>query len=64
MTDQTPLREKSANLKQALLWVGEMLRDHPERDRLRIVWDAQLRFDLNPLESEFLTRQAGMPLEE
>ncbi len=44
----------SANLKKAVLWLGETVRQHPERQRADIVREAQLRFDLTPRECEFL----------
>ncbi len=44
----------SANLKKAVLWLGETAREHPERKRADIVREAQLRFDLTPRECEFL----------
>ncbi len=44
----------SANLKKAVLWLGETVREHPEQQRADIVREAQLRFDLPPRECEFL----------
>ncbi|NIA05460.1 MAG: hypothetical protein GWP11_05770 [Proteobacteria bacterium] len=44
----------SANLKKAVLWLGETASQHPERQRADIVREAQLRFDLTPRECEFL----------
>ena len=44
------------NLKKALLWVADTLRDHPEKERLTVLHEAQLRYDLTPLECEFLER--------
>lgn len=51
----------SANLKKALIWTAETLQDHPEKNRLAVLQEAQLRFDLTPLECEFLSRNSGMP---
>jgi len=44
----------SANLKKAICWLGETVREHPERPRDAILTEAQLRFDLTPRECEFL----------
>ncbi len=44
----------SANLKKAVLWLGETVREHPEQQRADIVRKVQLRFDLTPRECEFL----------
>lgn len=54
MSDQTPLQSRSAKLKKALVWMAEHLETNPEKTRSRIVQEAELRFDLTPLECDFL----------
>jgi hypothetical protein len=54
MSEQSPLRCKSANLKKALVWIAESLQNHPEKKRHSVFLEAELRFDLTPLECEFL----------
>ncbi len=44
----------STNLQKAVQWVGDIMQEHPEKQRNQVVNDAQLRFDLTPAESEFL----------
>ncbi len=44
----------SANLKKAVLWLSETVKQHPEQKRTDILKEAQLRFDLTPRECEFL----------
>ena len=56
MSDESPLRCQSANLKKALHWVSDTLRDHPDKERLEVLREAELRFDLTPLECEFLNK--------
>ena len=56
MSDRSPLSCQSENLKRALLWVADTLRDHPEKERLAVLHEAQLRYDLTPLECEFLNK--------
>jgi hypothetical protein len=56
MSDASPLRCQSENLKKALRWVADTLRDHPEKQRPAVLREAQLRYDLTPLECEFLDR--------
>ena len=46
----------SANLKKAIRWIGETVREHPETTREAIITEAQLRFDLTPRECEFLNQ--------
>ena len=45
-----------APIKQAVAWMDDRLRDEPGADRLRLVDDAARRFDLSPLDAEFLLR--------
>lgn len=45
-----------APIKQAVHWIDEQLRDNPKADRTRLIDEAGRRFDLTPLDSEFLLR--------
>jgi hypothetical protein len=45
-----------APLRQALKWIDDQLRDNPAADRARLVDEASLRFDLSPLDADFLWR--------
>ena len=45
-----------APIKQAVTWIDDRLRDAPVADRLRLVDEAARRFDLSPLDTEFLMR--------
>jgi len=37
-------------------WIDEQLHDDPDADRTRLIDEAGRRFDLTPLDSEFLLR--------
>ncbi|HEX7785942.1 MAG TPA: hypothetical protein VF653_06950 [Methylomirabilota bacterium] len=37
-------------------WIDDQLLDHPEADRMKLIDEAGRRFDLTPLDSEFLLR--------
>ncbi len=43
-------------IKQAVKWIDEQLRDNPKADRLKLVDEASRRFDLTPLDTDFLIR--------
>jgi hypothetical protein len=45
-----------APIKQAVQWIEEELRDNPTADRVKLVDDASRRFDLSPLDQDFLFR--------
>ncbi len=50
----TPLQTPSANLKKAICWLGEIMQKHPEKQRDKVIEEAELRFDLTPAECEFV----------
>jgi len=41
---------------QAVKWIDDRLVDDPRADRLRLVEEAARRFDLSPLDEDFLLR--------
>jgi len=45
-----------APIKQAVKWIDDQLRDNPKADRIKIVDEASRKFDLTPLDTDFLFR--------
>jgi hypothetical protein len=45
-----------APVRQAVKWLDEQLRDNPQADRAKLVDEASRRFDLSPLDADFLYR--------
>lgn len=45
-----------APIKQAVKWMDDQLRDNPAADRVKLVDEASRRFDLTPLDADFLYR--------
>lgn len=45
-----------APIRQAVKWIDDQLLDRPSADRLKLVDEAAQRFDLTPLDAEFLYR--------
>lgn len=45
-----------APIKQAIEWLDEQLQDNPAADRVKLIDEAGRRFDLTPLDSDFLFR--------
>ena len=45
-----------APIKQAVKWIDEQLREHPNADRMQLIDQAARRFDLSPLDADFLAR--------
>jgi len=51
-----------APIKQAITWIDEQVRDNPAADRVMLLDEASRRFDLTPLDADFLLRHlAGRP---
>lgn len=45
-----------APVKAAIKWIDEQVRDNPGVDRVKLLDQAARRFDLSPLEVDFLVR--------
>ena len=45
-----------ARIKQAVKWIDDQLVNRPGADRLALVDEAARRFDLSPLDTDFLLR--------
>jgi hypothetical protein len=43
-------------LRRALRWLDERAREQPPPDRLALIGEAATRFDLSPVEEDFLLR--------
>ena len=56
MENTSTIQPVSANLKKAISWLSETILKHPDKDRSKVIWDAELRFDLTPKECEFLNK--------
>lgn len=41
-------------LRRALRWLDDRVRDDPKADRGKLVGEASVRFDLSPVEEDFL----------
>ena len=45
-----------APIRQAVKWIDDQLLDNPGADRVKLVDEASRRFDLSPLDADFLFR--------
>lgn len=44
------------NIRQAVRWVSQQLTEHPEEGYMKWVNEAGPRFNLNPLQSDYLVK--------
>ncbi len=56
MSEHSPLNTQSAKMKKAIVWMAESIQNQPLKERALIVREAELRFDLTPLECVFLEK--------
>nr|WP_320013235.1 hypothetical protein [uncultured Desulfobulbus sp.] len=56
MSEQSPLNCQSTKLKNAITWMADSIQNNPEKARHLVVQEAELRFDLTPVECEFLDK--------
>jgi hypothetical protein len=54
--EEVPMSAGEAPIKQAVKWIDDELHDHPDADRMGLIDQASRRFDLSPLDAEFLVR--------
>lgn len=50
------MAQGEAPIKQAMAWIDDKLREKPDIDRVKLVDEASRRFDLTPLDADFLFR--------
>jgi sugar (pentulose or hexulose) kinase len=48
------LGPKGEPLRRALRWLDERAREEPKQDRAKLIEEAGRRFDLSPIEEDFL----------
>ncbi len=61
MTTQQPTREKGDKKKQALAELCILLEKHPDKSRQSLLQEVEIKYDLNPMECEFLHRNFQNP---
>ena len=50
------MAQGEAPIKQAVAWIEDQLRKQPAANRVKLVDEASRRFDLTPLDADFLLR--------
>jgi hypothetical protein len=53
-TDGGGIQPQGQSLRNALRWLDDRVQDDPRLDRTKLVGEAAIRFDLTPVEEEFL----------
>jgi hypothetical protein len=50
-------REKAEKRAKALEWLNLLLKSHPGMSRIKAIEETAVKFDLSPIEEEWLLRQ-------
>ncbi len=58
------IEPQGENIKKAVRWISEMTRTYPEKKRMDILREAEIRFDLSPVECEFLNSRFGRDIKD
>ncbi len=54
MAERSGMMPQGESLRRALRWLDERAREEPGREKAKLVSEAASRFDLTPLEEDFL----------
>lgn len=54
MTASEPLQPQGEKMRKAIRWISEALQTDPEKTRHQVICEAEIRFDLSPMECRFL----------
>lgn len=56
MTDTSQTQPKGEKLRKAIKWISETQQEKPDKTRMAVLREAQIRFDLTPNECCFLEK--------
>ena len=52
----TTLQPSGEELRKAVKWISEMRQDEPEKKLSKLIEEACMKFDLSPVDAEFLQK--------
>ncbi len=64
MAAANDIQPSGEKMRQAVKWLSEMTQTYPDKSRQEIIREAEVRFDLSPRESEFLSSKFGDTVEQ
>jgi len=59
MGEAEELQPPGDKIRKAVRWMCDVLAEHPEKERLAVIREAEIRFDLSPRECRFLDSKFG-----
>jgi hypothetical protein len=64
MSAHTPTQRPGDKMKKAICAFSELLREHPGKNRLSLLHQVEIKFDLSPKECEFLNNHLSESQQE
>ena len=64
MSDGEKLKPAGEKMRRVILWISETVRTYPQKNRLDILREAEIKFDLSPLECEFIESKLNEEINE
>ncbi|HTU58732.1 MAG TPA: hypothetical protein VMF89_09865 [Polyangiales bacterium] len=58
---QHAILPEGEHVRRAVRWISDQRRDEPGQDSLKLVGEASFRFDLSPLEEEWMLHTFARP---
>lgn len=54
MTPANSTQPQGEKMRKAIRWISETLQTYPDKTRHQVICEAEIRFDLSPMECRFL----------
>lgn len=54
MSEVEKLQPTGEKMRRVVLWISETVQTYPQKNRLDILREAEIKFDLSPRECEFI----------
>ncbi len=54
MTSAADIQPSGEKMRKTICWISEIVQANPEKSRQDIIKEAEIRFDLSPIECSFL----------
>lgn len=59
MASTDELQPHGEKMRRTVRWISDTLQLYPHKDRMAVIREAQVRFDLSPREAEFIIDKLG-----
>jgi len=64
MASTADIQPSGEKIRKTIRWISEIVQAHPEKSRQDIIREAEIKFDLSPLECSFLDQNFSDVIEK